>query len=326
MDVEFERVDWRYVSPHRIAYKSQTLSQTVVVKLADGSFVGRGEALGVSYHGETATTIWDQLEAVKKDLRGNLSRRDLAGLLPAGGARNAVDCALWDLEAKRSGQRAWRLAGLHDVHPLLTAYTLGIDTPEAMGAAAGGLRQYSLLKVKLAGDDDDVARVATIRKLRPDADIIVDANQSWSEEQLWKLTPRMAELGVKLIEQPLPVGKDEALAGFRSPVPLCADESCQVADSLPALVGKYQFVNIKLDKTGGMTEAFNLVSAAQKAGFKLMIGCMGGSSLSMAPGFLVGQFCDVVDLDGPPLLTSDVPHGIRYDGSVMMPPEMELWG
>jgi L-alanine-DL-glutamate epimerase-like enolase superfamily enzyme len=325
MQVEFRRIDLPLKSTFRIAYRVQTHAETVVVELKDGNLIGRGEALGVSYHGETADSLLAQLATVKRDLIDGISRTDLQARLPPGGARNAIDCALWDLEAKRADRRAWELAGVKSVNPLVTAYTLSLDTPQAMGQAAAAVRQYSLLKIKLAGEND-LERVSAVRKARPDAQMIVDANQAWSERQLYEFTPRLAELGVKLIEQPLPAGKDEVLAGFESPVPLCADESCQVTESLPSLMGKYQYVNIKLDKTGGLTEALRLARAAQAANLGLMVGCMGGSSLSMAPAFIVGQLCSVIDLDGPLLSATDVPNAIRYEGNRMFVPEASLWG
>jgi L-alanine-DL-glutamate epimerase-like enolase superfamily enzyme len=325
MRVEFHQVDWPFAAPFRISYRVQTTAETVLVELTDGNLTGRGEAMCVSYHGETIDSLLAQLAAVKGELSKGVSRAELQSLLPPGGARNGVDCALWDLEAKRAGRRAWELAGFQTVKPLTTAYTLSLDTPEAMGRAASAVRQYSLLKLKLTGEGD-LERVTAVRKARPDVDIIVDANQAWNERHLRGFTPRLAELGVKLIEQPLPVGKDAVLAGFDSPVPLCADESCQTTESLPSLVGKYAYINIKLDKTGGLTEALRLARAAQEKHFQLMVGCMAGSSLSMAPAFIVGQLCSVIDLDGPLLSSIDVPNGIRYDGSRMSVPEKRLWG
>jgi L-Ala-D/L-Glu epimerase len=323
--LKFRQVDFEFASVFRIAYRTRTHAQTVQVELEDGTRVGRGEASGVSYHGETVETLLDQLAALAQRPLDNVSRPELLELLPPGGARNAVDCALWDLDAKRAGRRAWELAGIHSVHPLLTAYTLSLDTPEAMSRAAAAASRYSLLKLKLTGEGD-LERVTRIREARPDAELVVDANQAWNERQLHELTPALADLGVKLIEQPLAAGQDAALLGFKSPVPLCADESCQTTESLPALRGKYQYINIKLDKTGGLTEALRLAARAKEEGFRLMVGCMAGSSLAMAPAFLVGQSCDVIDLDGPLLAKSDVPHAIRYEGSRMFPPEAALWG
>lgn len=325
MRVEFHRVDWPLVAPLRTSCDTSTHAQTVVVHLTERGITGRGEALGVSYHGETVDLILAQLTAVSEELARGVSREDLVELLPAGGARNAVDCAFWDLEAKRAGRRAWELAGLASVKPLLTAYTLSVDSPEAMGRAAANAHPYSLLKLKLEGEGD-IERVAAVRRRRPDAQLIVDANQAWSDGRLREFAPRLAQLGVTMIEQPLPQGRDDALADFASPVPLCADESCQTRRSLSAVVGKYQYINIKLDKAGGLSEALALAREAKARSLGLMVGCMAGSSLSMAPAFVVGQLCSVVDLDGPLLAAADVRDGIRYDGSRMYPPEAVLWG
>jgi L-alanine-DL-glutamate epimerase-like enolase superfamily enzyme len=325
MRAEFSQVDWPFASPFRIAYRVQDVAETVQVKLTEGSLTGRGEGMAVSYHGETIESILAQLESVKDTVERGVSRAELMHLLPAGGARNALDCALWDLEAKRAGQRAWILAGLTTVRPLTSAFTLSLDTPEAMAEVAASVPRYPILKLKLNGERD-VERVSAVRRVRPDATLVVDANQAWDGAQVRELVRALAQLGVKLIEQPLPVGKDHLLAGFESPVPLCADESCQTTDSLGALSGKYQYVNIKLDKTGGLTEALRLARAAQAYRFKLMVGCMAGSSLAMAPAFIVGQFCDVIDLDGPLLSAADVAHPIRYEGSTLQTPEAELWG
>lgn len=325
MQLELNQVNWAFVSPFRIAYRTQTHAETVQVCLRDGPFVGRGEAMGVSYHGETVESMFKQLAGLSKEIVRGISREDLQSLLAPGGARNALDCALWDLEAKRTARHAWELAGLPSVAPLVTAYTLSLDSPKSMARVAAAALQYRLLKLKLDGTDD-VERVAAVRDARPDVRIIVDANQSWTWQYMHDVTPKLAALGVELIEQPLPAGQDDALADFRSPVPLCADESCHTRLSLPSVSGKYQFINIKLDKTGGLTEALALARQAQQEKLKLMVGCMAGSSLSMAPAFIVGQCCTVVDLDGPLLSAADVPHGIRYEGSSMYPPEAALWG
>lgn len=325
MKLKAYKADWEFNSPFRIAYRERTHARTVQVELTDGDLMGRGEAAGVSYHGETVDSLLEQLVSVAPRISAGLPRDELQRLMPPGGARNALDCALWDLEAKRAGRRAWDIAGLASVRSLLTAYTLGVDTPEAMARAATAASQYSLLKLKLTGEDD-IERVTAVRRARPDAHLIVDANQAWNDLQLRELTLQLAALGVTLIEQPLVIGKDGVLAEFRSSLPLCADESCQTTASLPGLAGKYQYVSIKLDKTGGLTEALRLARLARAQGFKLMVGCMGGSSLSMAPAFIVGQLCDVVDLDAPLLVKSDVPNGIRYDGSWMSAPDERLWG
>ena len=325
MLVNFRRVDWAYASVFRISHTQYTQVATVVVELRDGDLVGRGEGIGVSYHGETPDKMMVQLENVRAELEANPSRESLQTLLPPGGALNAVDCAMWDLEAKRAGRRVWELAEIPAVAPTRTDFTLSLDTPEAMAASAGQRAAFSALKIKLGGEGD-FERVAAIRKARPDANLIVDANQGWTENQLHEFTPKLAALGVTLIEQPLPVGGDEALRNYKSPVPLCADESCQTVDSLSDLVGKYDFVNIKLDKTGGLTGALALANAARTAGFKLMVGCMAGSSLSMAPAFVIAQLCEIVDLDGPLLFASDMPDAIEYVGDMMHPPVSKLWG
>jgi L-alanine-DL-glutamate epimerase-like enolase superfamily enzyme len=325
MQVEFRRVDWEYRSVFRISYRARTHAETLVVELRDGDARGRGEAMCVSYRGETPESLLEQVAAVAKDLSQGLTRAELQTRMPQGGARNAVDCALWDLEAKRAGRRAWELAGFRQVKAIQSDFTLSLDAPQAMAKAAATARDIPILKIKLGGDGD-VERVAAIRAARPDATLIVDANQAWSEHQLREFVPQLAELGVKLIEQPLPVGEDDVLATFRSPIPLCADESCQTTDSLPVVRGKYQYVNIKLDKTGGLTEALRLASAARAQSFGLMVGCMGGTSLSMAPAFIIAQSCDFADLDGPLLLKADVAHGMRYEAGRLAPPEPALWG
>lgn len=324
MQIKVSRIDWELTAPFRIAYRTKTHARTVVVEIRDGEHCGRGEAQGVFYHGETPERLLEQLAGVERRVREGITRMQLQELLPAGGARNALDCALWDLAAKRSGRRVWELAGLC-AHPLVSAYTLGLDTPEAMAEAATLNSEYWVLKLKLDGKQD-VERVAAVRRARPDAVLLVDANQAWNESQLRELTPALADLSVALIEQPLPAGKDRVLADFASPVPLCADETCQTTRSLSEVVGKYQYINIKLDKTGGLTEALQLARSAAQHGLRLMVGCMSGSSLGMAPAFVVGQLCEFVDLDGPLLAKDDVLHAIRYEGSRMSIPEAALWG
>jgi L-alanine-DL-glutamate epimerase-like enolase superfamily enzyme len=325
MKLNMLRVDRPLTSEFRIAYSVKTQAETLIVELSDGRWSGRGEGLGVPYHGESADSIRAQLTGVRDVVEAGISRADLYNLLPAGGARNAVDCALWDLEAKKAGLRAWQLAGVPETTPLLTTYTLSLDTPAAMAAAASLVPQYTLLKLKLGGEGD-LERVSAVRQARPDAEILIDANQAWTSDQLFAYIPALSDHGVRLIEQPLAIGRDEALVGFSSPIPICADESCQTTESLPELAGKYSYANIKLDKCGGLTEGLRLARAAKDAGLKLMVGCMGGSSISMAPAFIIGQLCEFVDLDGPLLLAADVPNAIAYQGSKMFAPEPELWG
>ena len=246
-------------------------------------------------------------------------------LLPAGAARNAIDCALWDLEAKKAGKRVWELAGLPEPRPEITAYTLSLDTPEAMQAQAAKNAFRPLLKIKL-GTPDDMVRLEAVRAGAPKSTIIVDANEGWSAEVYADLAPHLVRLGVALVEQPLPAGEDDALLGMERPVPVCADEACHDRASLSALRGKYDVVNIKLDKTGGLTEALALREAARAEGYGIMVGCMVGSSLAMAPATLVAQGAAVVDLDGPLLLAEDRDHALKFDERGVHPPDAALWG
>ena len=327
MKIKLQRVDRELATPLHISNASWTHARTVVVELTDGSVCGRGESNGVYYRGESQDTMERDVELARDAIEAGLDRDRLRALMPPGGARNAVDAALWDLEAKRTGKRAWAIAGMATVRPLTTAFTLGVASPAAMGeaAAAAARRNLNVLKLKLTGEDD-LDRVRAVRAGHPGARLVVDANQGWSERHLHEYPPVLATLGVELIEQPLPAGADDALLGLDSPVPFCADESCQTADSVAALVGKYQFLNIKLDKCGGLTEALLLASAAQHHGLRLMVGCMLGTSLAMAPAFIVGQLCEFVDLDAALLLVHDCEEGILYDGSVMSAPGPRLWG
>lgn len=318
--------DWRFVRPFSISYMTREASSVVELTIEDGGLKGRGETSGVSYLGETVTTLISQLESFLGGLTSLPSRADIDTLLPPGGARSAVDCALWDLEAKRTNRRAWELAGVTTVpRPLQTSYTLGLGSPEDMASRAREAADYPILKIKLDGDGD-IARLSRIRDSRPDALFFVDANQAWTSAQLVDAMPQLVGLGVSLIEQPLPRGGDAFLAEYISPIPLCADESCQTIEDLHQIIGRYQAVCIKLDKTGGLTEALRLATAARSAGLKTMAGCMGGSSLSMAPAFVLGQVCDHVDLDSPLLLSEDVEDGIEYEGAVMQPFSAALWG
>jgi L-alanine-DL-glutamate epimerase-like enolase superfamily enzyme len=270
---------------------------------------------------ETLDSVTEQIGA----LPGTVSRQDLYDLLPAGAARNAVDCALWDLQAKTAGARAWELAGLARPGPEITAYTLSLDTPEKMQAQAAQHAHRPLLKIKL-GTPDDMPRLEAVRAGAPKARIIVDANEGWSAYVYADLAPHLVRLGVALVEQPLPAGEDDALLGMARPVPVCADESCHDRTSLPALKGKYDVVNIKLDKTGGLTEALELKAKAQAEGYGVMVGCMVGSSLAMAPATLVAQGVAVTDLDGPLLLAEDRDQPLIFDEAGVHPPTAELWG
>jgi L-alanine-DL-glutamate epimerase-like enolase superfamily enzyme len=259
-------------------------------------------------------------------LRRGLDRAALQILMPAGAARNALDCACWDIAAKQAGRRVHDLAGLAAPSPLVTAYTISLASPAAMAASAEQVASRPLLKVKLGGGDDDGVRIAAVRRAAPDAELIVDANEGWRDDNLALNLEACAAAGVTLVEQPLPEGGDDALARIKRPMPVCADESVHARASLDALTGKYDAINVKLDKTGGLSEALALVAAAERHGFAIMVGCMVATSLAMAPAMLVAQRAGVVDLDGPLLLAQDRPEGLRYDGSLVYPPEPDLWG
>ena len=304
-----------------ISRGSRTEAQVLTVTVEDGGHRGRGECVPYARYGETL----DSVEAQIGGLPDRYDRAALRDLLPPGAARNAVDCALWDLEAKRSGRRFWELAGLPAPGPEITAYTLSLDTPEKMRAQAAEHAHRPLLKIKL-GTADDMPRLEAVRAGAPGARIIVDANEGWSAEIYADLAPHLVRLGVALVEQPLPAGEDDALIGMDRPVPVCADESAHDCASLPKLKGKYDMVNIKIDKTGGLTEALRLREAALREGYEVFVGCMVGSSLAMAPATLAAQGVSFVDLDGPLLLGEDRPHALVFDEKGVHPPAAELWG
>ncbi|MEI6984855.1 MAG: N-acetyl-D-Glu racemase DgcA [Rhodospirillaceae bacterium] len=310
----------------RISRGAKTAADVVVVEISEAGAIGRGECVPYGRYGETMDGVVAAIEARSDALTAGMDRLSLNREMPAGAARNAIDCALWDLEAKLSGVPAWQLAGLSwPPQPLITAFTISVDTPEAMAAAALAAAGRPLLKLKLAGFGD-IERVRAVRAAVPEARLIADANESWSVERLRAFAPEMAALRVEMIEQPLPADEDNELAGLDLPLPLVADESCHGRDGLDRLKGRYQLVNIKLDKTGGLTEALRLKAAAKAAGFGVMVGCMVSSSLAMAPAMLVAQGVQLVDLDGPLLLLADRQHGLRYDGARIHPPQPELWG
>ncbi|MDR5653439.1 N-acetyl-D-Glu racemase DgcA [Ruixingdingia sedimenti] len=304
-----------------ISRGSRSVAEVLTVTITRDGHRGRGECVPYARYGETMDSVAAQIAG----LPGDVGRAALQHLLPPGAARNAVDCALWDLEAKQTNRRVWDLAGLPAPHPVLTAFTLSLDTPAAMRAAAERQARRPLLKIKL-GTPDDMPRLEAVRAGAPQSRIIVDANEGWTAEIYADLAPHLARLGVALVEQPLPAGADAALEGLPRPVPVCADESCHDRASLPALAGRYDMVNIKLDKAGGLTEALALRAAAHAAGFGVMVGCMVATSLSMAPALLVAQEAAVTDLDGPLLLAQDRPHPLRYDAGEVHPPEPALWG
>ena len=316
---------WPLAQPFAISRGSRTTAEVVIAEVFDGEFRGRGECVPYPRYGESVDSVVQQLDAMKGAVFSGLDRNELQRAMPPGAARNALDCAFWHLDAQRDDRRVADMAGIGALRPLVTAYTLGLDTPERMGEAAAAQRQRPLLKLKLGGGDD-VARVRAVRRAAPAARLIVDANEGWDEEHFVTVMPALAEFGVELIEQPLPADADDALARHPHPVPVCADESCHTREDLDRLAGKYEAVNIKLDKTGGLTEALALMAAAEARGFSIMVGCMIGTSLAMAPALLVAQRAQFVDLDAPLLLASDRVPGLRYDGSTVYPPEPALWG
>ena len=321
MRIEVNRDVFKLAQVFTISRGSRTEAQVLTVRITEDGVTGWGECVPYARYGETLESVTAQVEG----LRGQISRAKLYDLLPAGAARNAVDCALWDLEAKQAGKRVWELAGLSKPGPEMTAYTLSLDTPEAMQEQAAKHSFRPLLKIKL-GTPDDMPRLEAVRAGAPKSTIIIDANEGWSAEVYADLAPHLVRLGVALVEQPLPAGRDDALIGMDRPVPVCADESCHDRESLSHLSGKYDVVNIKLDKTGGLTEALALRDAARTAGFEVMVGCMVGSSLAMAPATLVAQGTRIVDLDGPLLLAEDREYALKFDQAGVHPPVAELWG
>lgn len=308
-----------------ISRGSRTEAEVLVCTVAEAEYKGRGECVPYKRYGETLESVATQIKAIGSAIAAGLTREELLGAMPAGGARNAVDCALWDLEAKVSGKSVVEILGTPAPRPLLTAYTLSLGSAESMAEQARKNARRPLLKIKL-GTDDDEARLRAVASAAPKSRLIVDANEGWTNDNLEKYLDIAAECGVVLIEQPLPASKDAKLAEVTHVVPICADESVHVAEDLETLSGRYDAVNIKLDKAGGLTEALKLRGAARAKGFEIMVGCMVGSSLAMAPAVLLAQDADYVDLDGPLLLARDRTPALRYDGSKVSPPEPELWG
>jgi L-Ala-D/L-Glu epimerase len=304
-----------------IARGSRTETEVVTVSISRTRQTGRGECVPYDRYGESIEGVMDQIKSLPEDV----SLTNLPHLLPPGAARNAVDCALWDLAAKQQGKRVWQLAKLPPPVAVLSAYTLSLDRLEVMEEAARHNAWRPLLKIKL-GTPEDMPRLEAVRRGAPQARLIIDANEGWTTEIYAELAPHLVRLGVEMVEQPLPAGEDDLLAEIPRPVPVCADESCHDRASLRGLAGKYDMINIKLDKTGGLTEALALRSAARAAGLQVMVGCMVGSSLGMAPAVLVAQGADLVDLDGPLLLKKDRPHPLRYDEQGVHPSDSALWG
>ncbi|HKS59121.1 MAG TPA: N-acetyl-D-Glu racemase DgcA [Steroidobacteraceae bacterium] len=316
---------WPLREPFVISRSSHTTCEVIVVQLAAAGHVGRGEAVGVDYHGETIDSMRAQIESVRSTIERGIDRRELLTILPAGGARNAVDAALWDLEAKQTGTSVWALAGIAQPRTISTCETIGIRAIAEYEARARALSRYEWIKVKVSAERP-LEAVEAVRRGAPQARLVVDANQAWSVQTLQKLAPALAELRVDLLEQPVPVDEDAPLANLDLPVAVCADEPANTVEDLPRLTDRYDFVNIKLDKSGGLTAALELAHAARAAGMQLMVGCMVGGSLAMAPGMVLAQLCEIADLDGPLLQAEDWPDGIVYRDGVMSLPSRKLWG
>lgn len=315
---------WPISGTFNISRGAKTEAAVIVAEIADGPHTGRGECVPYPRYGESVESVGSQIEKLVSAIAEGMSREQLQLALKAGAARNAIDCALWDLEAKRAGKPAAKLARVPGLTPVTTAYTLSLDTPTNMAAAAKQSARF-VLKLKLGGDGD-IARLRAIRAAVPDATLIADANEGWSPANLEENLRACAETKVALVEQPLPAGEDEILRDIERCVPICADESFHERTSFAAIEGKYDAVNIKLDKTGGLTEALLVADEAEARGLSIMIGCMVATSLSMAPALMLAGRAKFVDLDGPLLLAKDREHGLRYDGSTVFPPEPALWG
>jgi len=324
MQIEAKEEIWPLKEPFRISRGSRTEIRVVVVTVSGGQHTGRGEGVPLARYGQSATSVLEQIESIKSV--HDLDRDKLQELLPPGAARNALDCALWDLEAKKSGKRVWELVNIPITQEIQTSFTISLDTPEKMAAAAKTNTTARILKLKLDGDDLDLARVAAVRVAASNARLLIDTNESWSPAHYREIVLALKELGVELIEQPFPADADEVLEALGHPVPVCADESCHTTCDLPRLKNRYEVINMKLDKTGGLTEALRLCERARESGFRLLIGCMVGTSLSVAPARLLASITDWVDLDGPLLLARDREKGLNYRNGKFDMPSRELWG
>ena len=322
--IKLEPKNWLLRKPFKISRDVATHAETLLCHISDGTHSGSGEAAGVTYKRESVASIKGQIEAAMPRLADGISRDELQQLMPPGGARNAVDCALWDLEAKQSGQTIWQMLDWQP-HAVTTVYTVGIDTPEMMQRDAAAHAEFPILKVKV-GIGDPLEQISAIRNGSPDAAIVIDANQAWTVADLGRYAAGLKALNVEMVEQPLAIANDETLRNYQSPIPLCADESCDSRADLERLAGLYEIVNIKLDKTGGLTEALALASQAEAMGFGLMVGNMLGSSLAMAPAYVIAQRCRYVDIDGPLLQAEDCEHPLQYDRGRVEAFSPELWG
>jgi len=322
--IEAREEIWPLKQPFRISRGSRSEARVVVVRVSDGQHTGRGEAVPIARYDQSCASVLAQIESMKG--LPSLDRQQIQKLLVPGAARNALDCALWDLEAKVSGKRAWKLANIPIVPEVETSFTISLDAVDKMAAAAKAAANSPLLKLKLGGDELDLARVEAVRGAAPTARLLIDANESWSPSHYRKIVPALNGLGVDLIEQPFPADADEVLETLDRPVPVCADESCHTTADLPRLRNRYEMVNVKLDKTGGLTEALLLTERARETGFKLLIGCMVCTSLGIAPARLLASATDYVDLDGPLLLAGDRHHGLVYENGRIGLPSRQLWG
>ncbi|MCA0936508.1 dipeptide epimerase [Vibrio alginolyticus] len=324
MKVTLYTKSWPILGSFTISRGSKTHAETIIVEIEHQGIKGRGECVPYARYGESIQNVQAQIEGIIPEIEAGLSRDDLQPLLPSGAARNAVDCAMWDLECKQAKQSVWEKVDVIGGE-LTTAYTLSLDTPENMEKKAIEHSHRPLLKLKLGGPDD-LERVQAVRRGAPSSAIIVDANEAWTIEAYQQLIPELQKLDVSMIEQPFHADEDHLLDGLERPIAICADESCHDRMSLEKVIGRYDMINIKLDKTGGLTEALALKEQAEAAGLRIMVGCMVASSLSMAPAFVVAQGAEVVDLDGPLLLSEDIEHGFEFENNSMLPFRSELWG
>ena len=324
VNIEAREEIWPLKEVFRISRGSRTEAQVIVVTVSDGEHVGHGEGVPIRRYNQSTGSVVGEIESIKS--QKNLDRNRLQTLLPAGAARDALDCALWDLEAKNSGKRVWKLANMPTVDQVETSFTISLDAPEKMAAAAKAAAARPILKLKLGGEGLDLSRVEAVRKAAPNTRLLIDANESWSPEHYQKIVPALKKLDVELIEQPFPADADEVLEALDHPIPVCADESCHTTIDLPRLKNRYEVVNVKLDKTGGLTEALRLCKSARESGFKLLIGCMVCTSLGIAPARLLASNADWVDLDGPLLLARDREHGVAYTNGRIGLFSPQLWG
>jgi len=322
--IDVQEEIWPLKEVFRISRGSRTEAQVVVVTISDGEYIGRGECVPIRRYNQSGESVIAQIESIQ-DI-GDLDRNKLQQLLPPGAARNALDCALWDLEAKRSGKRVWELANIPVISEVVTSFTISLDTPKKMGAATKASSTSPILKLKLGGDSWDLSRVKAVREAAPSSRLIIDANESWSPEHYRKIVPALKKLGIELIEQPFPADADEVLESLDHPIPVCADESCHTSADLPRLMNRYEAINVKLDKTGGLTEALRLCECARESGFNVLIGCMVCTSLGIAPARLLATFAEWIDLDGPLLLARDRDHGLAYENGTIGLPSRQLWG